>query len=140
MRLSHWCWRRSVLCRRQVIGVACGVAVLAVAVPPDARAQTPSGWGAFLGYAYQRADLVPGGNLGATLSPTSVSHPPGAANGWVVSVERLLPSSPLSWLGEVRGAYAAGWWGVDCFNLVHGPGPTCGNPSRHLSAGIVVRE
>ena len=117
MSLCRWQRFRSMLRGFQLIAVACGVAVLAVAVPRDARAQPSSGWGAFLGYTYQWAKVTPRAN-GLTLPvETSVSQPPSGINGWVASVERSLPLSTVSWVGEVRGAYAAWNFRVDAAQI-----------------------
>src|SRR5215831_12097998 len=110
MSLSGWRWSRSTLRGFQLIAVACGVAVLAVAIPRSAGAQLLTGWGAFVGYTYQRAEVIPRAWGLTPPGGTPVYQPPSAINGWVASVERSLPLSTVSWVGEVRGAYAA--WDV----------------------------
>ena len=127
MSLSRWCRRF------QLIGVACGAPVLAAAVPRDASAQIPSDWGAFLGYTYQRADVIP--RVNAPASPNiSVFQPPTAVNGWVASVERSLWSSTVSLVGEARGAYAAGRFGFYCLNFT----PLCDPPVQHASQYLLL--
>jgi len=133
MSPSRWCWSRCTLYGFQLIGAVWSAAVLAVAIPRDALAQIPSGWGAFLGYTYQRADVIPRVN-GAAFPAISVSRPPGAINGWVASVERVFPSSTVSWVGEVRGAYATGRFGFYCLNF----GPPCDPPLQHASQYLLL--